>query len=89
MIKTKYALINALEKVTPYWTLWLRAHANLYSGEKELKYLKRLVPSGNIAIDVGANKGVYSYWMAKYARRTIAFEAVSYTHLTLPTIYSV
>src|ERR1035437_1223616 len=33
-----------------------------------------LVPAGRNAIDVGANRGVYAYWMSKQASAVDAFE---------------
>jgi FkbM family methyltransferase len=33
-----------------------------------------LVPPGRNAVDVGANRGIYSYWMAKRAATVVAFE---------------
>ena len=52
-----------------------RSHSQLFlNGEAELKYLKHLVDPEKTAIDVGANHGVYSYWLARYAGKTIACE---------------
>lgn len=36
--------------------------------------LSRWVPQGCVAVDVGANRGIYTYWIAKSASRVIAFE---------------
>lgn len=36
--------------------------------------LSALVPAGKLAIDAGANVGVYSYWIAKSASQVVAFE---------------
>jgi FkbM family methyltransferase len=44
------------------------------SGEPELAVLTKLVPRGGIAIDVGANLGVYAYALAEIADRVLAFE---------------
>jgi len=43
-------------------------------GETELRLLPMLA-QGGVAIDVGANKGVYSYFLAKQCERVIAYEA--------------
>jgi|GEM_PF-2136586 len=43
-------------------------------GETELSILPLLVQPGT-AIDVGANKGTYSYFLSKYCDRVIAYEA--------------
>ena len=62
----------------------LRSNIQLLTGEKELKYLKHLVDRNRSAIDVGANHGVYSYWLLRYASKTIACEPhpllVDYLH---------
>jgi FkbM family methyltransferase len=42
--------------------------------EPELAILHELVPRGCTAIDVGANRGYYSYALAKFAGRVEAFE---------------
>lgn len=42
--------------------------------EPELGMLHELVPSGCTAIDVGTNRGYYSYALAKFASRVEAFE---------------
>jgi len=44
------------------------------AGEPELAMLAALVPHGGIAIDVGANQGVYAYALLGIADRVIAFE---------------
>jgi FkbM family methyltransferase len=36
--------------------------------------LSALVPAGKLAIDAGANAGIYSYWMARAASEVVAFE---------------
>jgi len=43
-------------------------------GEPELGILRDLVPAGCTAIDVGANRGAYSYALAKLAGQVEAFE---------------
>lgn len=47
------------------WVLGLHAPADLIIG---------LVPPGRNAVDVGANRGMYTYWMGKRAFRVDAFE---------------
>ena len=44
------------------------------NGEPELRFLPDLVPVGCTAIDVGANRGYYSYALAELAARVEAFE---------------
>jgi FkbM family methyltransferase len=43
-------------------------------GEKELGLLPFLMPAGKRAIDIGANVGVWSYWLSRYGARTEAYE---------------
>jgi FkbM family methyltransferase len=47
------------------WVLGLHQPADL---------ITRLVPSGRAAVDVGANRGIYTYWMSKRASEVDAFE---------------
>jgi FkbM family methyltransferase len=44
------------------------------SQETELKILPEIVDRDKTAIDIGANTGLYTYFLAKYARDVIAFE---------------
>lgn len=43
-------------------------------GEPELHLLKQLVPRNRIALDVGANYGVYTYFLSRLVRHVYAFE---------------
>lgn len=56
--------------------LYLPRQARRYARktEKEIGLLPHLVPAGCTAIDGGANKGVYSWWLSKLCRRVLAFE---------------
>ncbi len=42
--------------------------------EPELAILRELVPPGRTAVDVGANRGIYSYALSRIAARVEAFE---------------
>lgn len=66
--RLKYALIPG-----PLYIRY-RARKEVRRGEKEIGLLPFLVDSRRNAIDAGANKGVYTYFIAKYARHTYAFE---------------
>lgn len=44
------------------------------SGEKELPQLAKIVRSGSLAIDVGANLGAYTYELSRIGARVIACE---------------
>jgi FkbM family methyltransferase len=45
--------------------------AGFYAPGKELS---ALVPAGKLAVDAGANVGLYSYWIARSASEVVAFE---------------
>lgn len=42
--------------------------------ENELRFLHHIVPGGDVAIDVGANQGLYSYNLSKRFSKVYAFE---------------
>jgi len=56
--------------------LYLRnlAVRRLRRGEPELRALPLLARPGTLAIDIGANKGVYSWCLSRICRAVIAFE---------------
>jgi FkbM family methyltransferase len=66
--RLKYTLIP------PKLYMWRLIRKHLRKGERELHILPRIVPPGRIAIDVGANKGVYSHLLARLAAQVQAFE---------------
>lgn len=51
-----------------------RAAKEWWKGEPEIRLLPQLIDPGRNAVDVGANKGTYSYFMARLARQVYAFE---------------
>ena len=51
-----------------------RAAKEWWRGEAEIKFLSSLIDKKRNAIDAGANKGVYTYFMAKRAHHVYAFE---------------
>jgi FkbM family methyltransferase len=51
-----------------------RAAKEWWRGEAEIRHLPSLIDTRRNAIDVGANKGTYSYFMAGLARQVYAFE---------------
>lgn len=53
---------------------WYHAHRTRLRGERELAFLPYLVDRKRIAIDVGANKGDYCYFLARLCPQVIAFE---------------
>ena len=57
---------------------WLRIRERAWrerrKGEKEIKLIRQLLSNCNRAIDIGANVGVWSYWLSKYAKQVESFE---------------
>jgi FkbM family methyltransferase len=51
-----------------------RAAKEWRRGEREVRLLPHLVDPERISIDVGANKGVYTYFLARWSRHVHAFE---------------
>lgn len=59
------------------WLAWRRYYWRCLltkEGEYELRILRRYVPRDRVAIDVGANEGIYAYHMSRYAPAVVAFE---------------
>lgn len=52
----------------------LIAATNYKSGEPELKLLKDLVDPEKNSIDIGANKGIYAYFLSQLSRHVFAYE---------------
>ena len=66
--RLKYAL------VPPRLYLRQLARRALKKGERELRLLASLVPPDKVAVDVGANKGIYTYHLSRVAKSVVAFE---------------
>ena len=60
----------------PRWRLPLFyfAHTRLNPIEPEASRLAKFVPAGGVAIDAGANAGLYSYGLSRFCKRVHAFE---------------
>src|SRR5438045_5127089 len=54
------------------FSYWL--HMAEGSIENELRFLRYIVPTGQVAIDVGACEGLYSYEMSRRFSKVYAFE---------------
>jgi len=52
----------------------LRDRRALIDGEPEMRLLSSLVSAGEVACDIGANRGIYTFWLLRYGARVIAFE---------------
>jgi FkbM family methyltransferase len=66
--RLKYALIPAR------FDMWRVVRKRLRRGEPELRFLPQLVARDKIALDIGANRGVYSYVLSTLCERVVAFE---------------
>lgn len=69
-------LLGEMIRATVPCPLAIRAmgYANMVAGEHELRILNRLCREEMISVDVGANFGVYSYWLTRFSLQCIAFE---------------
>ncbi len=70
--KLEERLTRALVPARLYYAI--RAHREWRRGERELKLLPHLLDRNKNSVDVGANKGVYTYWMQRYSRHVYAYE---------------
>jgi FkbM family methyltransferase len=43
-------------------------------GEREIRLARAACDSGRLSVDVGANFGAYTYWLARWSQRCYAFE---------------
>src|SRR5215471_2188014 len=66
----KHAVKQRLPSV---WVRWHASHSASFA-ERELSLLKHIVPRGGIAVDIGANRGVYAEELARIADVVHAFE---------------
>lgn len=70
-------LTSALKRnVPPPMLVRVHAIASYLSREPELRLLRDLVDPNKVAVDVGANRGVYAYVLSQLAERVIAFEPI-------------
>ena len=58
----------------PKYLIYLISYKNLFFGEKELRYLKHFVDPMRNAVDVGAHRGIYSFFLSKIVRKVYLFE---------------
>src|ERR1700733_5157930 len=68
---------NIVQSIKYYFpTFWIEAGLRLRKRhfEPELFLVPLLCNKDQIAIDVGANQGIYTYYMAKFAKKVVAFE---------------
>lgn len=54
---------------------WIRAQRDRLSGrELEVGLLRHIVDPSKDSVDVGAHRGIYTYWLRKYSRHVFAYE---------------
>jgi FkbM family methyltransferase len=58
----------------PRWLIRLQAADHYLNGEPELRLVSRLCDPARNAVDIGANIGVYTYFLRRHARHVFAFE---------------
>jgi FkbM family methyltransferase len=58
----------------PSITMSLIANTNYRSGEPELRLLKNLVDPNKNSVDIGANKGSYTYFLSRLSKHVFAYE---------------
>lgn len=69
----KWMVRSAAQKVSPRLTAAILANRS-WVLEPEIKLLPHLAKPGRLAMDVGANKGVYLTHMSRHFARVVAFE---------------
>lgn len=69
----KWWVRERLQSLAPRSTLRLLARRS-WLQEAEVVLLPMLAPRGSVAVDAGANKGVYTYHLARSFDRVVAFE---------------
>lgn len=74
-------VVNRLIPPRLYWRI--RAWRGWWKGEAELKLLRHLIDPARTAVDAGANKGVYTYFLARYAKHCFAYEPNPKIHAIL------
>jgi FkbM family methyltransferase len=62
------------ERIRARWQLRLLVRREWRDGEPEIRLLAGLGDRGRAALDIGANRGVYAWYLRRYAKRVHAFE---------------
>ncbi|MEQ8249812.1 MAG: FkbM family methyltransferase [Oceanibaculum nanhaiense] len=57
-------LLNLRDRLAPFYA------------DPELAFLPALCPAGTVALDIGANTGLYTHWLLRRARLVIAVEPI-------------
>jgi len=75
----KSVLVKRLIRKLPPKILYRALAWKMYFiGERECRILKKMVNRRKAAIDIGANRGSYTYWLSKLSPRVISFEPLPY-----------
>lgn len=72
--------VQGLENLAPRaWRLPLRYHGQRLVGglEPEMALLQRLVSNGGVALDIGANHGIYAYVLSRLSPEVHCFEPLA------------
>ena len=56
------------------YSAWNKYRKAEKTQETELRLLPQLVDNTKVAIDIGANTGLYTFYLSKYAKQVFAFE---------------
>ena len=88
-----HARNRALTALPPSWTWRAMAWTSYAAAKPELRVMKRFVSRDRDSIDVGANVGVHTYFLARWSRHVHAFEPnprlVDYLRKAAPSNVSV
>ena len=60
--------------IPPRWLIHARAVDHYFNGERELRLVSRLCDPARNAVDIGANIGIYTYYLRRHSRHVFAFE---------------
>ena len=72
MISRPWSFIT--ERVPLRYKIHYRGLYNWFRGERELRLMKHVCQKDRIALDIGANLGIFSYFLRRHSRRCMAFE---------------
>lgn len=72
MISRPWSFIT--QRVPLRYKIHYRGLYNWFRGERELRLMKHVCQKDRIALDIGANLGIFSYFLRRHSRRCMAFE---------------
>jgi FkbM family methyltransferase len=65
---------NFAKRLPPYLLIHLIAWRHYWGGEPEIRILKSLVDPNKNSVDIGANNGVYTYFLSRLSRHVFVYE---------------